>query len=63
MFLEYGLFNFGDSDLPPYQPDTPFERAFDFVLFFVAIGAGVLWSGVILYAVALLSKFFKRRMA
>lgn len=24
--LEYGVLNFGDSDLPPYQPDTPFEK-------------------------------------
>lgn len=48
MYLEYGVFHFGDSDLPPYQPDTPFER--------------VLWSGVIFYAVVLLSKFFKRRV-
>jgi hypothetical protein len=32
VFLEYGVLNFGDSDLPPYQPDPLFERAFDFVL-------------------------------
>jgi hypothetical protein len=23
------MFNFGDSDLPPYQPDTTFERVFE----------------------------------
>jgi hypothetical protein len=63
LFLEYGVFNFGDSDLPPYQPDTPFERSFDFVWFAVTIGAGVFWSGVILYAFILLSRFFRRRMA
>ena len=63
MFLEYGVLNFGESDLPPYQPDTPFERVFDFFWFVVTIGAGVFWSGVILYAVVLLSRVFQRRMA
>ena len=63
MSLEYGVFNFGDYDLPPYQPDTPFERGFDFVWLVVTIGAGVLWSGVILYAVVLLSRVFRRRLA
>jgi len=63
LFLEYGVLNFGDSDLPPYQPDTPFERLFDFVWCVVTIGAGVFWSGVIIYAVLLLSRFFGRRMA
>jgi hypothetical protein len=63
IFLEYGVLNFGDSDLPPYQPDTTFERAFDFLWFFVTIGAAVFWSGVILYGVVLLSRFFRRRMA
>jgi hypothetical protein len=60
--LEFGVLNFGDSDMPPYQPDTPFERTFDFVWFVVTIGAAVVWSGVIFYAVALLSRFFSRRM-
>lgn len=63
LFLEYGVLNFGDSDLPPYQPDTPFQRAFDFVFGVVTIGAAVFWFGVILYAVILLSRFFRRRMA
>ena len=62
-FLEYGVLNFGDSSLPPYQPDTPFERAFDFIFVVVTIGAGVFWAGVILYAALLLSKFFRRRLA
>jgi formate hydrogenlyase subunit 3/multisubunit Na+/H+ antiporter MnhD subunit len=63
LFLEYGAFNFGDSDLPPYQPDTPFERWFDFVWFAVTMGAGVFWSGGIFYAVELLSRCFRRRTA
>ncbi len=63
LFLEYGVLNFGDSDLPPYQPDTPFERAFDFLFWVVTIGAMVFWSGAVLYAVLLLSKYFKRRLA
>jgi uncharacterized membrane protein (DUF485 family) len=63
LFLEYGVLNFGDSDLPPYQPDTPFERSFDFIWVVVTVGAGVFWSGVILYAVVLLSRFLRRRMA
>ena len=62
-FLEYGVLNFGDSDLPPYQPDTTFERTFDFVWFIITIGAGVLWSVVAFYPVMLLSRFFRRRMA
>jgi hypothetical protein len=28
-WLEWGVFNFGDSDLPPYQPDTIFEKMCD----------------------------------
>ncbi len=63
MFFEYGVLNFGDSDLPPYQPDTPFERTFDFFWVFVTIGAAAFWSGVIIYAVVLLSRFVRRRMA
>jgi hypothetical protein len=60
--LEYGVLNFGDSDIPPYQPDTPFERAFDFAWVVVSIGAAVLWSGVILSAGVLLFRIFSRRM-
>jgi hypothetical protein len=63
LFLEYGVLNFGDSDLPPYQPDTPFEKAFDAVWFAVTYGAGLLWVCVIIYFIALLFRFFKRRVA
>jgi|GEM_PF-5540133 len=62
-FLEYGVFNFGDSDLPPYQPDTPFERTFDFLWFTLTIGAGVAWSVGAFYMVMLLSRFFRRQMS
>jgi hypothetical protein len=27
--IEYGFLNFGDSDLPPFQPDTTFEKICD----------------------------------
>jgi hypothetical protein len=63
IFLEYGVLNFGDSDVPPYQPDTTFERIFDFVWCLVTIWAGVFWSGVILYAVVLFFRLFRRRLA
>ena len=63
LYLEYGVFNFGDSDLPPYQPDTLFEKVFDGVWFVVTFGAGLLWLCVILYAVVLLSRVFSRRVA
>jgi hypothetical protein len=56
LFLEYGVFNFGDSDLPPYQPDTLFEGVFNVVWFVVTSGAGLLWLCVILYVVVLLSR-------
>jgi hypothetical protein len=59
LWLEYGVLNFGDSDLPPYQPDTPFEKTFDAVWFTITIGAGLLWS----YVIALLFRAFKRRVA
>lgn len=62
-FLEYGVLNFGDSDLPPYQPDTPFEKAFDAVWFTVTYGAGLLWLCVIIYVIALLFRAIKRRVA
>ncbi len=61
--LEYGLFNFGDSDLPPYQPDAPFEKAFDAVWFTVTIGAGLLWLYIITYVIALLFRAFKQCVA
>jgi hypothetical protein len=61
--LEYGLLNFGDSDLPPYQPDTPFETAFDAVWFTVTIGAGLVWLFVIIYVIMLLFRAFTRRVA
>jgi hypothetical protein len=61
LWLEYGVLDFGDSDLPPYQPDTPFEKAFDAVWFTVTIGAGLLWLGVIINVIALLLRAFRRR--
>jgi hypothetical protein len=63
LFLEYGVLNFGDSDMPPYQPDTPFEKAFDAVWFTVTFGAGLLWLFVAIYAIALLFSAIKRRVA
>nr|HXR03647.1 hypothetical protein [Verrucomicrobiae bacterium] len=63
LFLEYGVFNFGDSDLPPYWPDTPFEKAFDFVWFTVTIGAALLWLFAIIYVIALLFRAVKQRVA
>jgi hypothetical protein len=47
LFLEYCVLNFGDSDLPPYQPDTSLEKTWDAVLFTVTIAAGLLWLCVI----------------
>ena len=61
--LEYGVLNFGDSDLPPYQPDTPFEKAFDAVWFTVTGGAGLLWLFTIIYVIALLFRGIKRRIS
>ena len=29
LWLEYGVLNFGDSDLPPYQPNTLFQNVVD----------------------------------
>ena len=63
LFVEYGMLNFGDSDLPPYQPDTPFEKAFHVVWFTVTIGAALLWLLSIIYGIALLFKAAKRHMA
>ena len=63
LFLEYGVLNFGDSDLPPYQPDTLFEKTFDAVWFTATIGAGLLWLCAIIYVIALLFRVFKRRVA
>ncbi|HXC99993.1 MAG TPA: hypothetical protein VN048_11680 [Verrucomicrobiae bacterium] len=60
--LEYTVLNFGDSDLPPYRPDTPFERAVDIVWFAVTISAGLLWIFVIIYVIALIFRAFKRRV-
>ena len=61
--LEYGVLNFGDRDLPPYQPDTPFEKACNTVWFTVTYGAGLLWLCVIIYVIALLFRTIKRRVA
>lgn len=63
LFLAFGVFQFGDNDLPPYPRDTPFERAFFLVWFSIMIGAGVLWLFVLIYAIALLSKAIKRCLA
>jgi hypothetical protein len=60
LWLEYGVLNFGDSDLPPYLPDTPLEKAVDAIWFAVTIGAGLLWLLVIIYGVTLLSRAFER---
>ena len=43
LFLEYCVFNFGDSDLAPYQPDTLFEKAVNVVWFAVIIISVLLW--------------------
>src|SRR5689334_4385364 len=53
---EYTVLNFGDSDLPPYWPDTPFERIVDAILYSVAIAAGIIW----LYVIALFFRAWKR---
>ena len=60
LWLEYGVLNFGDSDLPPYQPDTLFQKAFDTIWFTVTIGAGLLWLCVIIYVITLFFRTFKR---
>jgi len=49
--------------LPPYWPDTPFEKAFDFVWFTVTIGAALLWLFAIIYVIALLFRAVKQRVA
>jgi hypothetical protein len=61
--LEYGVLNFGDSDLPPYQPDTLFEKVVDALWYAVTFSAGLIWLFVIVYAITLLFKHFKRRPA
>ena len=59
--LEYTVLNFGDSDLPPYQPDTPLERACDEVWFSVSCGAAVLSVWTIAYFIMLLFQAIKKR--
>ena len=59
--LEYTVLNFGDSDLPPYQPDTPLERACDEIWFSVTYGAGVLSVWTIAYFIMLLFQAIKKR--
>lgn len=61
LWLEYGVLNFGDSDLPPYQPDTLFEKSVDVIWFIVTIGAGLGWLCSIIYVSVLLFRVFKRR--
>ncbi len=63
LFLEYGVLNFGDSDFPPYQPDTLFERAFNIAWFAVTVGAGLAWLCFIIYVSVLLFRAIKRRVA
>jgi hypothetical protein len=55
--LEYGVLNLGDSDLPPYQPDTPFERAVDIVWYSITFASGLLW----LYVIALFLRALFRK--
>ncbi len=69
IILEYTIGNFGDSDMPPYQPDTPFEKHWDEVWYAVTIGAAGLWLGVIvviiyafIYAITLFFRAWKRRV-
>lgn len=42
-FVESGILNFPDNDIPPYQPDTPIEMVWDFFLFGFIIAAVLLW--------------------
>ncbi len=63
LFLEYGVFNFGDSDMPPFQPDTPFEKAFDFVWLAVTIGGLLIWLLVIIFVIAQLCRYVRRQWA
>ena len=58
LWLEYGVLNFGDSDLPPYQSDTPLEKVVDGVWFTVTITAGLLW----LYSIALVLRALFRSL-
>ena len=60
LLLEYGPLNFGDSDLPPYQPDTISEKAVDAVWFTVTYGAALVWLFVIGYGTKLLCNAFRR---
>jgi len=63
LWLEYGVLNFGDSDLPPFRPDTLFEKAFDVVSFTVTIGAGLGWLFVIINVIGLLFRGVERHSA
>jgi hypothetical protein len=63
LWLEYGVLNFGDSDLPPYQPDTLFEKVVDGIWYTVTFCAGLIWLFVIVYAITLLLRHFNRRLA
>jgi hypothetical protein len=44
-WLEWGLLNFGDSDLPPFQPDTLFEKCVDAAW----LAAALLLVGLVVY--------------
>jgi hypothetical protein len=63
LVMEYTVLNFGDSDLPPYQPDTPLEKHWDAVWYTVTYGAGLLWLSVFIYGIAILFRVIRRRVA
>ena len=63
LWLEYGVLNLGDSDLPPYQPDSLFERFVDAIWYAVTIGAGLMWLFATVYAITQLCKYISRKMA
>jgi hypothetical protein len=63
LWVEYGVLNFGDSDLPPFQPDTLFERVVDAFWYTVTFGAGLMWLFVIFYAFMLLFSYLSRKLA
>jgi len=58
---EYGVLNFGDSDLPPYQPDTLLEKVFNTIWFAVTIPAGLLWFLLLIYVIGIVSISDARR--
>ena len=63
LFLEYGVLNFGDSDLPPYQPDTWFETVGKIVWITATIGAVFFWVFTIFYTLVVLCGILKRGLS